>query len=42
MREEFNARFVAIMQILYQKERLIYFNNRIAITFDLANKGATY
>jgi len=21
------------------KERLVYFNNRIAITFDLANKG---
>ncbi len=24
---------------LYQKERLVYFNNQIAITFDLANRG---
>ncbi len=39
MKEEFYARFVAILQILYQKERLAYFSNRIAITFDLANKG---
>jgi hypothetical protein len=39
MKEEFHARFVVILQILYQKERLIYFNNQIAITFDLANKG---
>ncbi len=39
MKEEFHARFVAIVQILYQMERLAYFNNRIAITFDLANIG---
>jgi hypothetical protein len=39
MKEEFHARFVVILQILYQRERLIYFNNQIAITFDLANKG---
>jgi hypothetical protein len=39
MKEEFHVRFVAIMQILYQRERLVSFNNRIAITFDLANMG---
>jgi hypothetical protein len=41
MKEEFNARFVAISQILSERERLVYFKNRIAITFDLAktNKG---
>jgi hypothetical protein len=37
MKEEFHARFVTIMQILYQREGLTYFNNQIAITFDLAN-----
>jgi hypothetical protein len=39
MKEEFHARFVAILQIIYQRERLAYFNNWIAITFDLVNKG---
>jgi hypothetical protein len=39
MKEEFHARFVVILQILYQKERLAYFSNQIAITFDLANRG---
>jgi hypothetical protein len=39
MKGEFHARFATILQILYQRERLVYFNNRIAITFDLANKG---
>jgi hypothetical protein len=38
-KKEFLAKFVAILQILYQKERLAYFNNQIAITFDLANRG---
>jgi hypothetical protein len=39
MKREFHARFATILQILYQRERLVYFNNHIAITFDLANKG---
>jgi hypothetical protein len=39
MKEEFHAIFSAILQILYQRERLTYFNNQIAITFDLANRG---
>jgi len=39
MKEEFYARFIAILQIFYERERLVYFNNQIAITFDLANKG---
>ncbi len=32
MKEEFHAKFVAILQILYQKEQLAYFNNKIAKT----------
>jgi hypothetical protein len=39
MKEEFHARFATILQILYKMERLTYFNNQIAITFDLANRG---
>jgi hypothetical protein len=39
MKEEFHARFATILQILYKRERLAYFNNLIAITFDLANMG---
>jgi len=39
MKEEFHVRFVAILQIIYQQEKLAYFSNRIAITFDMANKG---
>ncbi len=39
MKKEFHARFATILQILYQRERLAYFNNHIAIVFDLANKG---
>lgn len=39
MREEFHPRFVVILQIIYQRERLAYFNNNIAITFDLANRA---
>ncbi len=39
MKEEFYARFITILQIIYQREKLVYFNNQIAITFDLANRG---
>jgi len=39
MEKEFHAKFAAIMQIIYQRERLVYFNNQIAITFDLVNRG---
>ncbi len=39
MKEEFYATFANILQILYQKERLVYFNNQIIITFDLTNRG---
>jgi hypothetical protein len=39
MKEEFHAKFAAILQIFYQRKRLAYFNNKIAITFDLANRG---
>jgi hypothetical protein len=39
MREEFHPRFVVILLIIYQREWLAYFNNHIAITFDLANKA---
>jgi hypothetical protein len=38
MKEEFHVKFVTILQILYQKKRVAYFNNQIAITFDLANR----
>jgi hypothetical protein len=36
MKKEFHAKFATILQILYQKEWLTYFNNRIVISFDLA------
>jgi hypothetical protein len=39
MKEECHARFVAILQIIYQQERLAYFSNRFAIALNLANKG---
>jgi len=39
MKEEYHARFAAILQISYQQERLAYFNYRIAITLNSANKG---
>ncbi len=39
MKEEFHARFAAILQILFQRKKLVYFNNRISITFDLINRG---
>jgi phospholipid N-methyltransferase len=39
LKAEYHAKFVAILQIIYQQERLAYFNNRIAITLNLTNKG---
>jgi hypothetical protein len=39
MKEVYHAKFVTILQIIYQQERLAYFNNHIAITWNLANKG---
>jgi len=39
MKEEYHATFAAILQIIYQWEGLIYFNNYIAIILNLANKG---
>jgi len=39
MKEEFHAKFAAILQILYQKEQLAYFNNKIAKTFNLSTRG---
>jgi hypothetical protein len=37
--EEFYARFTVILQNFYQRVRLAYFSNRIAIIFYLANMG---
>jgi hypothetical protein len=37
--EEYHARFVAILQIIYQRERLIYFSNHFAMALNLTNKG---
>ncbi len=42
MKEEFHVRFATILQIIYQRKRLTYFNIQITITFDLANRGAIY
>jgi hypothetical protein len=39
MKEKYHAKFATILQIIYQGGRLEYFNNRIAITLNLANKG---
>jgi len=39
MKEGYHVSFAKILQIIYQCERLAYFNNRIAITLNLANKG---
>jgi hypothetical protein len=33
------AKFATILQIIYQREQLTCFSKKIAITFDLANKG---
>jgi len=38
MKEEYHARFVAILQIIYQWERLTYFGNLFAITLNLAKQ----
>jgi hypothetical protein len=37
--EEYHVKFAAILQIIYQRERLAYFNNHIAISLNLVNKG---
>jgi hypothetical protein len=42
MKEDFHVRFATILQIIYQRKRLTYFNIQITITFDLANRGAIY
>ncbi len=39
MKKEYHTILVTIMQIIYQQERLAYFNNHVAIIFNLANKG---
>jgi hypothetical protein len=39
MKEEFHAKFVVILQTIYEQKRLAYFSNKIVITFDLANRG---
>jgi hypothetical protein len=39
MKEEFHVRFTAILQILYQRKRLTFFNDQITIIFELANRG---
>jgi hypothetical protein len=39
MKEKFDAKAIAILQFFYQKEQLVYFRNKIVITFDLANMG---
>ncbi len=40
IKEEYHAKFATILQIIYQRKRLAYFNNHIAITtLNLANKG---
>ncbi len=39
MKEEYHTKFVTILQIIYQWERLVCFSNHIAITLNLANKG---
>jgi hypothetical protein len=39
MKEKYHARFATILQIIYQHEKLTYFSNHIAITFNLAKKG---
>jgi hypothetical protein len=39
MKEEYHVQFVIILQIIYQEERLTYFNNQIAITLNLENWG---
>jgi hypothetical protein len=38
MKEKYHVRFATILQIIYQRERLAYFNNHTTITLNLANK----
>ncbi len=38
MEEDYHAKFVIILQIIYQCERLTYFSNHIAITLNMVNK----
>jgi hypothetical protein len=37
--KNYHVKFATILQIIYQCEKLAYFNNHIAITFNLANKA---
>jgi hypothetical protein len=39
MKEEFHARFGAILQFFYQRKWLTYFSNMIVIIFYQAKKG---
>jgi len=39
MKEEYHARFVTILQIIYKQERLAYFSNLFAIILNLEKKG---
>jgi hypothetical protein len=39
MKEEFHAKFAAILQKNYQREWLAYLSNRMAISFDPCNMG---
>jgi len=39
MKEEFHVKFATILQNLHKIKRLVYFNNQIVITFDLASRG---
>jgi hypothetical protein len=39
MKEEYHAKFVTILYIIYQQKRLAYFNNQITMTTNLTNKG---
>jgi hypothetical protein len=38
MKEEYQAKFATILQIIYHRERLTYFTNHITIILNLANK----
>ncbi len=38
IKKEFHPQFTTILQIFYQRPRLVYFNNHIAITFDMVNR----
>jgi hypothetical protein len=39
MKEEFHAKFATILYIIYQWKKLVYFNNKIAISFNLENQS---